>query len=43
MHRDTATANSELPPENVAEMRERLLGKLMRLKKRIEKDEAEKA
>jgi hypothetical protein len=42
MHRDIAVdGSSEVQPDE--EMRERLLKKLMRLKKRIEKDEADKA
>ena len=37
MHRDTATeASHALPPVSVIEMRERLVKKLLRLKKRIE-------
>ena len=41
MHRDTAVeASTELPHDDVAEMRERLVKKLMRLKQRIEKDDA---
>ena len=44
MHRDTASeAASEPAAGDVEEMRERLVQKLMRLKKRIEKDEAAKA
>lgn len=44
MHRDTASdAASEPAAANIEEMRERLVQKLMRLKKRIEKDEAAKA
>ena len=43
MHRETAAeANTELSAEAVEEMRERLLAKLMRLKRRIEKDETER-
>jgi hypothetical protein len=41
MHRDTAIeANSELPPEDVDEIRERLVRKLQRLKRRDEEQEA---
>jgi len=37
MHRNTAAeAASEMPPEDVEEMREQLVKKLLRLKKRIE-------
>ena len=37
MHRNTAAeAASEMPPEDVGEMREQLVKKLLRLKKRIE-------
>jgi hypothetical protein len=45
MHRDAAMeANSELPAEDVAEIRERLVRKLQRLKKRNEEEqEAERA
>jgi hypothetical protein len=44
MHRETATeADSELPPEDVDEIRERLVRKLQRLKKRNEEQEAERA
>ena len=44
MHRDTAIeANSELPPEDVDEIRERLVRKLQRLKKRDEEQEAGRA
>jgi hypothetical protein len=40
MHRDTAVeANTELPPEDVDEIRERLIQKLRRLRERHEKDE----
>lgn len=41
MHRDTAAeANHELPPEDIEEMRERLVKKLLRLKKRVESETA---
>lgn len=41
MHRNTAVeASSELPPGDVDEMRERLVKKLLRLKKRIEGEAA---
>lgn len=41
MHRDTAIeADSELPPDDVDEIRERLVKKLQRLKKRDEEQEA---
>jgi len=41
LHRDTASqAEAELSPDDEDEMRERLVAKLMRLKNRIEKDEA---
>jgi hypothetical protein len=44
MHRDTAVeASSELPPEDVDEIRERLVKKLQRLKKRDEEQEARRA
>jgi hypothetical protein len=44
MHRDTAVeANSEIPPEDVDEIRERLVRKLQRLKKRDEEQEAGRA
>jgi len=37
MHRNTAAeAASEMPPQDVGEMREQLVKKLLRLKKRIE-------
>jgi hypothetical protein len=40
MHRDTAVeASTELPPEDVDEIRERLINKLRRLRERDEKDE----
>ena len=41
LHRDTAAeANSDFPPEDGDEMRERLVTKLLRLKNRIEKDDS---
>lgn len=41
MHRDTAVeANTELPPEDVDEIRERIIKKLQRLKKRNEEEDA---
>jgi hypothetical protein len=44
MHRDTAMeAESELPAEDVDEIRERLVRKLQRLKKRDEEQEARRA
>jgi hypothetical protein len=44
MHRETAMeTESELPPEDVDEIRERLVRKLQRLKKRNEEQEAERA
>ena len=44
MHRDTAVeADSEMPPEDVNEIRERIVRKLQRLKKRNEEQEAERA
>ncbi|MFL6759359.1 hypothetical protein [Sphingomonas sp.] len=44
MHRETAIeAESELPAENVDEIRERLVRKLQRLKKRDEEQEARRA
>jgi hypothetical protein len=44
MHRDTAIeANTELPPEDVDEIRKRLVRKLQRLKKRDEEQEAGRA
>jgi len=44
MHRDTAMeADSELPAEDVDEIRERLVRKLQRLKKRNEEQEARRA
>lgn len=44
MHRDTAAeADFDLPPEDVDEIRERLVGKLQRLKKRNEEQEARRA
>jgi hypothetical protein len=44
MHRDSATeAESELPTEDVDEIRERLVRKLQRLKKRDEEQEARRA
>lgn len=44
MHRDTVVeANSEVPAEDVAEIRERLVQKLQRLKRRNEEQEAERA
>jgi hypothetical protein len=44
MHRDTAVeADSEIAPEDVHEIRERLVRKLQRLKKRNEEQEAERA
>ena len=44
MHRETAAeANSELPAEDVDEIRERIVRKLQRLKKRNEEQEAERA
>lgn len=44
MHRETAMeAESELPAEDVDEIRERLVRKLQRLKKRNEEQEAERA
>ena len=44
MHRETAVeADSETPPDNVDEIRERLVRKLQRLKKRNEEQEAERA
>ena len=44
MHRETAIeADSELPLEDVHEIRERLMKKLQRLKKRNEEQEAERA
>ena len=42
MHRNTAAeAASEMPPEDVGEMREQLVKKLLRLKKRIEEQTAQ--
>ncbi len=42
MHRDTAAdANTELPPEDVDEIRERVLAKLKRLKQRHQEEQAE--
>ena len=42
MHRDTAAeANAEVPVQDMEEMRERLVAKLLRLKKRIEAETAE--
>ncbi len=42
MHRDTAVeANTELPPEDVNEIRERLVKKLDRLRQRYEQEELE--
>jgi hypothetical protein len=42
MHRQTAQeADSELPPDNVDEIRERLVSKLQRLKRRDEEQEAQ--
>jgi len=39
MHRDTAIeANNELPPDDVDEIRERLIKKLQRLKKRRDQE-----
>ena len=44
MHRDTAIdASSELPPDEVDEIRERLVRKLQRLKRRDEEQEARRA
>src|SRR5438105_9637293 len=44
MHRETAMeADSELPPEDVDEIRDRLVRKLQRLKKRNEEQETERA
>lgn len=44
MHRDTAAnANEERPQEDLSESRERLFKKLMRLKERIEKEDASQA
>ena len=44
MHRETAMeVDSEMPAEDVAEIRERLVRKLQRLKKRNEEQEAERA
>jgi hypothetical protein len=44
MHRDSAVeANTELPPEGVDEIRERLLKKLGRLKRRYQEEQAESA
>ena len=44
MHRETAMeADSEMAPDDVAEIRERLVRKLQRLKKRDEEQEAERA
>ena len=44
MHRETAMeANSEMPAEDVGEIRERLVKKLQRLKKRDEEQEAGRA
>lgn len=44
MHRDTAAeANAEESPEDVAEIRERVVRKLQRLKKRDEEQEARRA
>jgi hypothetical protein len=44
MHRETAMeADSEMAPEDVDEIRERLVKKLQRLKKRNEEQEAERA
>ena len=43
MHRETAAeAESQMPAESVDEIRERLIGKLRRLKKRNEEQEAER-
>jgi hypothetical protein len=43
MHRDTAAeAGTELPPENVDEIRERLVRKMQRLKQRIGKEREER-
>ena len=42
MHRDTAAeANAEMPSEDIEEMRERLVAKLLRLKKLIEAETVE--
>lgn len=44
MHRDTAVeANHEMPPDDVDELRERLVRKLQRLKRRNEEQEAQGA
>lgn len=44
MHRDTAIeANAEIAPEDVEEIRERVIQKLQRLKKRREADQASSA
>jgi len=44
MHRDTAAdASKETPQEDLSESRERLFKKLMRLKARIEKEDASQA
>jgi hypothetical protein len=44
MHRDTAIeANSEVPPDDVDEIRERLVKKLQRMKKRDDEQEAQRA
>lgn len=44
MHRDTAAdSNKDVPQEDLTESRERLFKKLMRLKERIEKEDASKA
>jgi hypothetical protein len=43
MHRDTADeASTEFAPENVDEIRERLVRKMQRLKQRIQKERGEK-
>jgi hypothetical protein len=43
MHRDTADeASTELAPENVDEIRERLVRKMQRLKQRIQKERGER-
>jgi molybdenum-dependent DNA-binding transcriptional regulator ModE len=44
LHRDSAAeANIQLPQQDVDEMREQLVKKLLRLKKRLEKDQAASA
>jgi hypothetical protein len=44
MHRETAIeADGEMPAEDVAEIRERLVKKLQRLKRRNEEQEAHRA